>query len=65
MGGRVGRWPERVPRPKAAKLSRQEQQRLQARATKLVDESLIRNIGPIPQHTCLYALTEDDWEDWC
>ena len=31
----------RVPRPKAAKLSSEEQQRLQARATKFVGESLI------------------------
>ncbi len=61
MGRRHGGWPERVPRPKTAKLSRQEQQRLQARATKLVGESLIRNVGPIPQHTCLYALTDGEW----
>lgn len=41
MGRRHGGWPERVPRPKAAKLSREELQRLQDRATKIVGESLI------------------------
>lgn len=41
MGRRHGGWPERVPRPRAAKLSKEELQRLQARAQKLVDESII------------------------
>ena len=41
MGRRHGGWPERVPRPKAAKLSRDELQRLQARAKKYVEESTI------------------------
>ena len=61
MGRRHGGWPERVPRPKMVKLSREEQQHLQARATKLVGESLIRNVGPLLQHTCLYALTDGEW----
>jgi hypothetical protein len=34
-------WPVRVPRPKAAKLSKEELQRLHARAVKLVEESII------------------------
>ena len=34
-------WPERVLRPKAAKLSKEELQRLRARAVKFVEESVI------------------------
>ena len=41
MGRRHGGWPERVPRPKAAKLSEEERQRLQIRAKKYVEESII------------------------
>ena len=41
MGRRHGGWPERVPRPKAAKLSKDELQRLQARAKKYLEESTI------------------------
>ena len=40
MGFRHGGWPERVPRPKAAKLSR-ELQSLHSRAVKFVEESII------------------------
>lgn len=41
MGRRHGGWPERVPRPKVAKLSKEELQRLHARAAKFVEESVI------------------------
>ena len=41
MGWRHGGWPERVPRPKAAKLSKEALVRLQDRAKKFVDDSLI------------------------
>ncbi len=41
MGLRHGGWPERVPRPKAAKLSREDLQRLHSRAVKFVEESII------------------------
>jgi hypothetical protein len=41
MGRRRGGWPERVPRPKAAKLSKEQLQLLQARAAKFVEESII------------------------
>lgn len=34
-------WPERSPRPKVAKLSKEELQRLHARAVKFVEESVI------------------------
>jgi len=34
-------WPERVPRPKVAKLSKEELQRLHARAVKFVEDSVI------------------------
>ena len=36
-------WPERVLRPKAAKLSKEELQRLRARAVKFVEESVIQS----------------------
>jgi hypothetical protein len=41
MGRRHGGWPERVPRPKAAKLSKEQLRLLQARAAKFVEESII------------------------
>ena len=41
MGRRHGGWPERVPGPKAAKLSKEELQRLQARTARFVQESII------------------------
>ena len=41
MGRQHGGWPERVPRPKAAKLSKEQLQLLQARAAKFVEESII------------------------
>lgn len=41
MGLRHGGWPERLPRPKAAKLSREDLQRLHSRAVKFVQESII------------------------
>ena len=41
MGRRHGGWPESVPRPKAAKLSKEVLQRLQARAAKFVEGSII------------------------
>ncbi|MCP3879916.1 MAG: hypothetical protein GY701_16210 [Sulfitobacter sp.] len=58
MGRRHGGWPERVPRPKEAKLSREEQQRLQARAMKFVGKSLI--LSEIVEEVQLAR----DWEDW-
>lgn len=41
MGRRHGGWPERVPRPKVAKLSKEELPRLHARAAKFVEDSVI------------------------
>jgi hypothetical protein len=41
MGRRHGGWPERVPRPKVAKLTKEALQRLHARAVKFVEESVI------------------------
>lgn len=41
MGRRHGDWPERVPRPKTAKLSKEELQRLQARAKTFVEVSTV------------------------
>ena len=62
-------WPERTPRPKAAKLPREALQRLHARAAKFAAESLILcyTIKPNASETISSAekwLDKRNWKDW-
>jgi hypothetical protein len=57
MRWRNRNWPERTPRPKAAKLSKDLLQQLHARAEEFVAQAISGSF----QGTCLYALHDGQW----